>query len=326
MQLLAILINYKTPEMSLESLEAFLREASGRIDFRVIVVDNCSGDGSFAKLSASVAARGWGERVSVVETERNGGFAYGVNVGVRSVAASDDPPEFFYLLNSDAFPGPRAVESLLEFLRANPSVGIAGSFIHGPGGVSDAHITAFRFPSVLGDLESAMRLGVVTRLLKRWVVALDPLPSVATRVDWLAGASMMIRRRVFEDVGPFDDEFFLYYEETDFCRRALRRGWTTWYVPESRVMHIGSVSTGMKNVAKRMPDYWFASRAHYFRKNHGRVQLWAANLLWILGYSSWQARRRIQRKPEVDRPHLLADFIAAMFRRDGSRRPAPDRP
>ena len=111
------------------------------------------------------------------------------------------------------------------------------------------------------------RIGLVSRLLRRSIVA-PPPARVACRVDWLAGASMMIRRPVLDEAGLFDEAFFLYFEETDLCRRALAAGWSTWYVPESRVAHIGSASTGMKRREPR-PAYWFASRRHYLRKHDG---------------------------------------------------------
>ena len=320
LRLHTILINYKTPDMTLDSLAAFMGEMGERKDFCVTLIDNDSQDGSCERLSSEVAQRGWSERVAVVQSGHNGGFAYGVNTGLH--ARRDEPPaDFVYLLNSDAFPEPGSVDVLLEFLNERGDVGIAGSYIHGPEG--DPHVTAFRFPSIWGELEGAMRLGIVTRLLARFQVPIHPIPEEAARVDWLAGASMLIRRAVFEDIGEFDDTFFLYYEETDFCRRALDAGWETWYLPRSQVMHIGSVSTGMKNLKQRMPNFWFDSRSHYFRKNHGSLYLGAADLLWVVAYSSWRVRRALQRKPDVDNPGLLFDFVRASFRRL-LRLPAPD--
>lgn len=311
LRLHTILINYKTPDMTIDSLAAFMAEMGDRSDFTVTLVDNASGDDSVSRLSAELERRGWKDRVTLVESARNGGFAYGVNAGLRALPGKQSP-EFVYLLNSDAFPEPRAVDLLLDFLTEHPRVGIAGSYIHGPQG--DTHVTAFRFPSMLGELEGAMRLGILTRLLGRWRVPIQPVPDRESRVDWLAGASMLIRREVFQAIGEFDEAFFLYYEETDFCRRALRAGWETWYLPRSRVMHIGSVSTGMKNVEQRMPSYWFESRAHYFRKNHGSLYLWTSDLLWVLAHSTWRLRRAIQRKPDPDNPGLLLDFVRAMFK------------
>jgi hypothetical protein len=154
----------------------------------------------------------------------------------------------------------------------------------------------------------------VTRfLLRKWVVAL-PIPKRTQQVDWLAGASMMIRRRVLEEVGLFDEAFFLYFEETDLCRRARLAGWPTFYVPESSVAHIGSASTGMKDLKKRTPQYYFDSRRHYFLKNHGALYLLVANLSWVLGFSVGHVRRRMMNRPDrVHRSRAFVDFIHYNF-------------
>lgn len=305
MKLYAILLNYKTADMTARALAALRRELADFPDAHVDVVDNDSRDGSEAKLRAAVAALGPGARVEVVQTGHNGGFGYGNNAGIRRALARSDSPEYVYLLNSDAFPDPGSIRALVEFADAHREVGIFGSYIHGPDG--DPHETAFRFPTLASELEGSARLGVLSRLLRRSIVAL-PMPTTATRVDWLAGASMLIRREVLERIGLFDETFFLYFEETDLCRRARLAGFETWYVPESRVTHIGSVSTGMKDRARPVPSFWFESRRHYFAKNHGRAYLWAADALWLAGYASWRIRRRLQRKPDGDPPGLLGDF------------------
>ena len=87
-------------------------------------------------------------------------------------------------------------------------------------------------------------------MLNRWIVAPD-MPPQSGRVDWVSGASFMVRRQVFESVGMFDEDFFLYFEETDLCRRALSAGFETHYVRQARVQHIGSVSTGIAGGSAR---------------------------------------------------------------------------
>jgi hypothetical protein len=322
MQLAAILLNYRTPDMSLEALHALLRELEGIEATRVLLVDNGSGDDSVERLRAGVAELGAGDRVELLATGRNGGFAFGNNFAMRRALAWPEPPRYFYLLNSDAFPDPGSLRALVHFLDGRPDVGIAGSYIHGPDGAH--HVTAFRFPSLASELQGTARLGLLTRLLRGSVVPL-PLPERTCRVDWLAGASMLIRREVVEATGGMDEAFFLYFEETDFCRRALAAGWPTWYVRESSVTHIGSVSTGMKE-RRRQPWYWFESRRHYFRKNHGRLYLWLADLLWVVGFGSWRLRRAIQRKPDADPPHLLGDFVRYNWLGRRERGPEPATP
>ena len=108
--------------------------------------------------------------------------------------------------------------------------------------------------------------------------------------------------------GLFDETFFLYFEETDLCLRAARAGHATHYVRESRVAHIGSVSTGMKTWA-RVPGFWLDSRWHYFTKNHGRAHALGATALHALGGALWRIRRVVQRKPPADPPHFLRDLM-----------------
>ncbi len=310
MHVLCVILNYRTPDMTIESVRA-ARAALSRIEgHRIDVVDNDSRDGSFDALSAAAATEGWDD-VRVVQTGHNGGFGYGNNYAIRHALASDDPPEFVYILNSDAFPEPGAVEALLAFMRARPHVGIAGSALHGTDG--DPHISAFRFPTLRSEIANGFRLGVLSKLLPESEIPILPRPERTRRVDWLAGASMMIRREVLEEVGLFDEGFFLYFEETDLCRRAALAGWPTYYVVESRVAHVGHGSTGLKDKERPMPRYWFDSRRYYFLKNHGRAYLWAANTAHTAGLATNKLRARMQHKTDPDPVGFLRDFIHYNF-------------
>ena len=186
--------------------------------------------------------------------------------------------------------------------------------IHGDDGAP--HTTAFRFPTIASEFEGAAKTGPVSRLLKNSIVAPD-LPTETTPVDWLAGASVLMRRSVLDQVGLFDESFFLYFEETDLCLRAARAGWPTVYVVESRVMHLGSVSTGMKEW-RRVPGYWFASRRHYFQKNHGRLYALAATLAHVAGLGLYGLRVLVQRKKPHTPPYFLRDLVKHEW---GTRRP-----
>ena len=88
-------------------------------------------------------------------------------------------------------------------------------------------------------------------------------------IDWVSGASTMMRRTAIDSIGGFDENYFLYFEETDFCLRAKRAGFTTWYVPQSRVVHIAGQSTKLmerETLPRRLPAYWFESRRRYQAK------------------------------------------------------------
>jgi GT2 family glycosyltransferase len=271
----------------------------------ITVVDNASGDGSEEALRQAVAALPpGGVPVQVIQAGRNGGFGAGNNVGIRAGLPGGGRPDYVYLLNSDAFPAPPAIRTLRDHLDAHPRTGLAGSFIHGTDGAP--HRTAFRFPSIAGEFEANLRFGPVSRLLRHRIVA-QPIPERTGRVDWLAGASLMIRDRVLQAIGDFDERFFLYFEETELCRRAARAGWPTDYVLESRVAHIGSASTGMKRWT-RIPGYWLDSRWHYFTTVHGTGYAVAATLAALAGGGLWRLRCALTGRAGVDPPGFLRDM------------------
>lgn len=322
-----IILNWRTAEMTLRSVEAALTAMAG-IAGGITVVDNASGDGSFEIIRDAVITRGW-QRVEVIAAPRNGGFGAGNNVGIRAglpavfahrPATLDGPAQallagdstrsdgsrwftdYVYVLNSDAFPAPDAIAILRDHLDRTPAAGFAGSHIHGEDG--ETHLTTFRFPSALSELEGAMRFGPVSRRLQNHAVPRAlPDSGAPVQVDWLAGASLMMRRGALEKIGLFDEVFFLYFEETDLCLRLNRAGWQVHYLPDSHVMHIGSVSTGMKKWA-RVPSYWFNSRWHYFLKNHGRLGAFAATAAHLAGGAFHRLRCAVTRKTPADPPHF----------------------
>jgi N-acetylglucosaminyl-diphospho-decaprenol L-rhamnosyltransferase len=304
---LTVILNWRTAEMTLRAAEAAVR-AMEAVPGGIVIVDNASGDGSFEALVAGTA--GWG-RVRVVQSGRNGGFGAGNNVGIRAGLRDGSRPDYVYLLNSDAFPAPDAIRALRDHLERHPQTGFAGSYIHGPDGV--AHRTAFRFPSIASEFEGAARFGPVSRMFRSKIVAMA-LPARTQRVDWLAGASIMMRAAVLDQIGLFDETFFLYFEETELCHRAAVAGWPTDYVLESKVEHIGSVSTGMKTWA-RIPGFWLDSRLYYFTKVHGRLYAGLATLAHLAGGLLWRARLLVQRKDRGDPPYFLRDLVGHYVRK-----------
>jgi N-acetylglucosaminyl-diphospho-decaprenol L-rhamnosyltransferase len=311
MKLLTVIVNYRTAESTLQAAEAWRRATQDLADARLVIVDNHSEDGSFERLTHALAERTWTDRVEVLASGRNGGFGYGNNVALRRNLASAERAEFFYLLNPDAFPEPDAIERLLTFLEEHPEAGIAGSAINEPGHVP--HPSAFRFHTWLSELENGIAFRPISWLLAGSIVAM-PVPKETCQVQWVGGASMMIRRSVLEKVGLFDERFFLYFEETDLCRRAAQAGFSSHFVKDSVVTHVGGASTGMTDTRKKpIPEYWFQSRNHYFDKHHGRIYRYAASLAWASGRAFLQARYAIQRREDRFPQRALRDFCRHSF-------------
>jgi len=308
-RLLVVIVNFRTAPLvidCLRSLDQPMREIPGA---KAVVTDNASGDDSVDVISKAITDNRWSEWAQMIPLESNGGFAWGNNKAIEPALASNDPPEFVLLLNPDTIVRPGAISSLLSFMEAHPQVGIAGSRLEHLDGSPQR--SAFRFHSVLSELESGFRLGFLSRVLSRSVVA-PPAPQEACQTDWVAGASMMIRKEVFDAIGLLDDKYFMYFEEVDFCLRARRAGWSCWYVPQSRVVHLVGQSSGVTDVKqsrKRRPAYWFESRRRYFRKNLGRARTLLADLAWSGGYAVYRLRRLIWRKPDADPQYFLRDFV-----------------
>jgi N-acetylglucosaminyl-diphospho-decaprenol L-rhamnosyltransferase len=307
---LVVIVNYRTSRLVIETLRSLETEVAALPGLSVVVVDNASGDGSSECLTNAVRDHGWSDWASVLPLEKNGGFSAGNNAAIRPVLESNAAPRYVLLLNPDTVVRPGAVRALFDFMESRPDVGLAGSRLEDPDGTPQQ--SAFRFPSILSELETSLRLRLSSRLLARWAVA-PPVIDHAGPTDWVAGASMIVRREVFDAIGLLDEGYFLYYEEVDFCRRAFLAGWPCWYVPQSRVVHLVGQSSGLntspKTSRRRKPAYWFEARRRYFLSHLGRARTILADLAWSIGYATYRIRRFILCKPDRDPDRLLRDFL-----------------
>jgi GT2 family glycosyltransferase len=304
---LTITVTYKSASWTARSLRALAieRARQPQTSLTAIVVDNASGDAP--ELRQVIDDNGWGDWVTLVVAERNGGFAYGNNVAFAHAYASGQLPDYFFLLNPDAEIRAGAVEALVDFLEREPAAGLVGSSIEEADGRLWPY--AFRFPSVATEVEAGLAFSPVTRLLNRRKI-LREMGEVPEQVDWLAGASLMMRRQLVDELGGLDESYFLYFEETDYIRRAREAGWQAWYVPASRVVHAAGQSTGVtvrRARPARLPDYWFESRRRYFAKNHGLVYAAATDAAALVAHALGAIKLTLQRRPRV--PQMVPDLL-----------------
>jgi GT2 family glycosyltransferase len=302
-----VIVTYKSAQLTINCLRSLESErVVSRCTISAIVVDNASGD--LEQIAEFSAAHGWSSWLTLIAAPANGGFAYGNNLGI-SRAYEGGAPSYFFLLNPDTEVRSGAIDTLVEFLDQHPDVGIVGSAIENPDG-SDWPI-AFRFPGLLSEISSGVEWSVLSRFLKRWEVA-QSMGKFAQQTDWICGAAMMIRPAVFETVGCLDENYFLYFEETDLCFRAKEAGFSTWYVPASRVMHIVGQSTQVtdrKLPNRRLPSYWFESRRRYFLVHHGLVGAIMIDVACVVAQAlGWIKRRMMGRKQSIT-PYYIRDII-----------------
>jgi GT2 family glycosyltransferase len=227
-----IIVNFNTRESlrrCLHSVHAFPPPRK----LETIVVDNASGDGS-----AEMVRRLF-PQVKVLQNRDNRGFSSGFNRGIRNSSGS-----VLLALNPDIILSPGCVDTLAEFLDRHPDAGICGPKLLNPDG--SLQLSCRAFPTLLnvffGRRSIWNRLFPRNRMSRSFLKA-DLDYSVVQEVDWLVGACMMIRRRVAESVGLFDEDYFLYVEDTDYCYRAREKGFRVFYVPSASATHERGAAT-----------------------------------------------------------------------------------
>jgi hypothetical protein len=273
-----VIVNYRTPELTKRCLAALEREKRQLPKLRAVVVDGGSGDRSADELAKTVADPQFSEWVSFLPLAINGGYGWANNQAILGLAREPSPAEFIHILNPDAEVGEGAVMRLAEEMQAQPRCGAAGSQLLSPDG--RAVPSAFRFPSIGRELVAAAGSEALGRLLG--IASTVVKVNESAEVDWVSGASVMLRSETLRDAGLFDDGFFLYFEEVELMHRMKSKGWSVRHVPESRVVHIEGASAGGP-AARAQPRTWYESRRRYFALTRGRMSLVAANLARLAG-------------------------------------------
>ena len=311
------IVAWKGADLTIACLRSIEPELDSVPGTQVIVVDNASPDGAGERVERAIQENGWGAWARLIHAPGNHGFAAGNNMAIRAAMADEDPPEFVLLLNPDTLVRPGALRVLLDFLVAHPAAGIAG------GRSEDLDTTpqacCFRFPNAINELLGYIGFGALDRIFERHRTFLG-IPQEPRQVDWVSGAFMLIRTKAFDQVGLMDEAYFLYFEETDFTRRARLAGWSCWHVPQSRIVHLVGQSSGVTahdGPPRRVPAYWFESRRRYFVLNHGRLYAALCDLAVILVYPLGRLINLVRRTPVRRPPRYYVDFIrhSAVFNR-----------
>ena len=200
---------------------------------RIWVVDNDSRDGTVEMVRGEFPA------IDVVANDENVGFASATNIGI---AAGSAP--YVLALNPDTEVHARTLERLLGVMDAHPEIGIAGPRLLRPDGSFD-HASRRSFPTLLGALGHFSGIG---RRRECGRLAQYRAPHVARgQVDAVNGAFMLIRRTALEEVGLFDEGYWMYMEDLDLCFRFKQAGWVTWYEPTAVAMHVKGGSAGKRS-------------------------------------------------------------------------------
>ncbi|BDI30173.1 glycosyl transferase [Capsulimonas corticalis] len=248
------------------------RRDEGEVTMEVVVADNSSTDDSVAMVRREFP---W---VRVVETGGNIGYGRANNAGQENARG-----RYAFILNSDTEVLPGALQTMRDFMDANPKVGGVGAQLILVDGSTQA--SCARDPSLKAVwweqtyLDKLFPKNTVTGnyLMTDW--------DYGTRreVEQVCGACLFVRREAYTQIGGFDPAFFMYFEDTDFCIRLRRAGWPIWFIPEARIRHLLGASSGNWRSRARMIVSYNRSRYYYFTRYEGRLRGLAIKAMCILG-------------------------------------------
>ncbi|HLI27451.1 MAG TPA: glycosyltransferase [Chloroflexota bacterium] len=285
------IVNYRAGELLLDTLAA-LAAAPPDCTWHAVVVDNSPGDGTAERVRACFP---W---VEILTNPCNVGFARACNQVLRGCRSP-----YVLLLNPDTAVQPGALARLRAVLAAHPRVAAVGPRLVYPDGRYQH--SAFKQP---GLAQAFFGFFELVPLDHPWNGRYPPPTSDAPRaVEHLLGACLMLRQEALADVGLLDERFFIYFEETDWCARARRRGWELWHVPGAVVVHHSGGTT--RAVAEAMSLQFHRSQALFYRKHYGLGGYLALKAIAVAGVGWRLARSLVATARRRIPPSLLAERL-----------------
>ena len=266
-----IIVNYNTCKLTLQCIASIYQQTKG-ISFEVIVVDNDSSDGSADKIAAQFPG------VNLIRSKTNTGFGKANNLGARQAKG-----KYLFLLNSDTVLIENTVKVQKDFLAQTKGqkIGVIGC------NMLDANrqpITSYgNFPSIFQELFEYGFSKIFRDYYKSKVsIAVTDNSKAMKEVDYIIGAAMFFEKDTFNAFGGFDEDFFLYFEETEFCYRMAGLGYKVIWNPDTAIIHYVSASgKNGEGINYRIVEEFYKSKRLYFKKCHGKLTASVINYLSV---------------------------------------------
>lgn len=262
MKLSIITLNFKKKELTVAcvaSLYKHYQKQFERNEFELIIVDNFSQDDSVPFIKKDIEKHKY-KNVSLLQNEENSGFGGGCNLGAEKAKG-----EYVLFLNNDTQVLDAGFIGMTEFLDSRPHVGILGGRMENEDRSPQASAGKFyTFFNAVLMIFGLQRLGLIYSS-----------PNIIQKSDWVSGGCMMVRKSMFDKIGEFDPEIFMYFEDVEICYRAKKAGFLTYYYPHVTTLHIGQGSSNrtfaIVNIYKGLI---------YFYKKH--MPMWQTNMIELL--------------------------------------------
>ncbi len=262
-----IIVNWKVRALLEECLNSIIRYSDG-INLDIIVVDNDSQDGTSEMLIMEFPM------VRVIALPKNLGFAAANNLALEQIRS-----DLIFLLNPDTEITEDFFPNILKYFVDNPQVGIVGPKIINPD--QSLQLSVRRFPDLRSQILIMLKLKnilVSNKFLSNYLLSNFDYDKEQD-VEQIMGAAMIIRRQVFQTIGNFDEKFFIWFEEVDFCRRARQAGIAIKYFPGVKIIHQGGQSFSKRNVLRKQIIFDKSLLRYFFK--HQPLWQWLIILVLI---------------------------------------------
>lgn len=263
-----VIVSWNVKDLVTRCIESIVAMSSD-VDYDIVVVDNASKDGTQQILQDVVKKYAY---IQAILNPTNRGFAAACNQGinVQGTMRNERSPNYYLLLNPDTEMSSDVLKRMVAWMNNHPKAGIAGCMLKNPNGTIQPSIR--RFPTLFSQLLIAIK---VHHLTKNLVVLhhyfwSDFDYSQEREVDQVMGAFFMVRRSCWDELQGLDERFFIWFEEVDFCLRAMHAGWQVWYVPISGVVHHAHASFKKQSFFIKQRNF-FSSMIKYFLKHRLRI-------------------------------------------------------
>lgn len=268
-----IIVNYKSSDYLLNCIKSVL-ESELNTKFEIIVIDNASSDEGLAQVKKKFPG------VIFVDADKNRGFAAGNNIGINLAKG-----EVLLLLNPDTIVNKNTIQQLYNKINSAPNIGIVGPKMYYEDGKLQTKNIIKKTPTLFAIFSHLFFLDNLFPRIKFFNSHYGLESECLEEQYWenISGACLMIKREVIEKIGLMDENFFLYFEETDWCLRAIKKGYKILYVPSASIIHfVGGSGIPYK---KRNVFAYYESQLYFFKKHYGNIHYTILYLLDLFGFT-----------------------------------------